>query len=134
MLQCLRAFVAPLGSAFGAAGLFGLEIPDNVYITRMLHRAWKVRGHHIHAADGPIGHVDDYLFDHETWAIRYLVVDTSNWIGGKTVLISTDVVLSIDSVERQIQLSISRADVEAGPSLDAADIPLSERLPTIWIM
>lgn len=100
----------------------------------MVHRASKVRGFHLHASDGPIGHVDDFLFDHETWTVRYIVVDTSNWIGGRTVLVSTDVVLRIDPVEQVIELSISRDQVQGGPSLDTADIPLAERLPTIWIM
>ena len=100
----------------------------------MVHRASKVRGFHIHASDGPIGHVDDFLFDHETWAIRYIVVDTSNWAGGKTVLVSTHVILRIDPVEKRIELSLTREQVQAGPSLAAADIPLAERLPTIWIM
>ena len=100
----------------------------------MMHRSEKVRGFHLHASDGPIGHVDDFLFDEQTWAIRYLVIDTSNWIGGRTVLVSTDVVIRIAAIERQIHLSLSRADVQAGPSLDVADIPLAERLPTIWIM
>lgn len=100
----------------------------------MVHRASKIRGFHIHASDGRIGHVDDFLFDHETWAIRYIVVDTSNWIGGKTVLVSPDVIVGIDPVEQVIALSISREQVQEGPSLEAADIPLAERLPTIWIM
>jgi len=100
----------------------------------MVHRSGKVRGFHIHATDGVIGHVDEFLFDEETWTIRYLVVDTSNWIGGRTVLISTALVTRIAPVEREIHVSVSRADVQAGPSLDAADIPLAERLPAIWIM
>jgi hypothetical protein len=78
--------------------------------------------------------VEDFLFDDQTWIVQYLVVDTSNWIGGKTVLVSTDVISRIDPVEQRIDLSISRDQVRAGPSLDAADIPLAERLPTIWIM
>lgn len=100
----------------------------------MVHRSEKLRGFHLHATDGLIGHVDEFLFDEETWTIRYLVVDTSNWIGGRTVLVSTDLVTRIAPVEREIHVSISRAVVQAGPSVDAADIPLVERLPSIWIM
>jgi len=100
----------------------------------MVHRSEKVRGFHLHASDGPIGHVDDFLFDEQTWTIRYLVIDTSNWVGGRTVLVSTGIVTRIAPVEREIHVSVSRADVKAGPSLDAADIPLAERLPAIWIM
>jgi hypothetical protein len=99
----------------------------------MVHRSEKIRGFHLHATDGVIGHVDELLFD-EAWAIRYLVVDTSNWIGGRTVLVSTDLVTRIAPAEREIHVSISRAVVQAGPSIDAADIPLAERLPSIWIM
>ena len=100
----------------------------------MVHRSEKLRGFHLHATNGVIGHVDEFLFDEQTWTIRYLVVDTSNWIGGRTVLVSTDVVTRIAPVEREIHVSISRAAVKGGPSIDSADIPLVERLPAIWIM
>jgi hypothetical protein len=36
-----------------------------------------VMGYHLHAKDGDVGHVDDFLVDDRTWAIRYLVVNTS---------------------------------------------------------
>jgi sporulation protein YlmC with PRC-barrel domain len=47
-----------------------------------------VTGYHIHAKDGEIGHVDDFLLEEEDWSIRYLIVDTNNWWFGKKVLIS----------------------------------------------
>jgi sporulation protein YlmC with PRC-barrel domain len=48
-----------------------------------------VSGYNIDAADGEIGHVEDFIIDDETWAIRYLVIDTQNWWpGGKAVVIS----------------------------------------------
>ncbi len=53
----------------------------------MLQRTTKVAGFHLHAVDGPIGHVDDFLFDEKTWTVQYLVVATSNWIGGRSVLV-----------------------------------------------
>jgi hypothetical protein len=100
----------------------------------MFHRTVKVRGFHLHAVDGPIGHVDDLLFDERDWTIRYLVIDTSNWVGGKFVLVSTTVVTAVDSVEQRIDVSLTRDQVKAGPSMEAADVPLAETLPTIWIM
>ncbi|MFZ3177602.1 MAG: PRC-barrel domain-containing protein, partial [Methylovirgula sp.] len=45
-------------------------------------------GYHIHASDGEIGHVEDFLVADADWSIRYLVVDTKNWWLGKKVLIS----------------------------------------------
>ena len=35
-----------------------------------------VMGHQVHASDGDIGHVQGYLVEDETWAIRYVVVNT----------------------------------------------------------
>ena len=47
-----------------------------------------VTGYHIHASDGQIGHVENFLIDDATWGIRYLVIDTRNWWPGKHVLVS----------------------------------------------
>ena len=49
----------------------------------MLHKASELLGYHIVATDGEIGHVDDFLIDENGQTLRYLVVDTSNWIGGR---------------------------------------------------
>jgi hypothetical protein len=48
-----------------------------------------VTGYHIHARDGEIGHVEDFLVDDADWSIHYLVVDTKNWWPGKKVLVSS---------------------------------------------
>ena len=51
-----------------------------------LRSCHAVIGHHIHATDGDIGHVEDFLVDEQTWAIRYLIVGTSHsWWGGHRV-------------------------------------------------
>ena len=47
-----------------------------------------VIGYHVKATDGDIGHLDDLLVDDDTWAIRYLIADTSNWWGGHHVLVA----------------------------------------------
>ena len=52
-----------------------------------LRSTHAVSGYQIQAADGEIGHVEDFVIDDETWAIRYLIVDTHNWWPGKKVLV-----------------------------------------------
>jgi len=47
-----------------------------------------VTGYHMDATDGDIGGVSGFLVDDETWAIRYLIIDTSNWWIGRKVLIA----------------------------------------------
>jgi hypothetical protein len=100
----------------------------------LLHKTSRILGFHIHASDGPIGHVDDFLVDERDWTVRYLVVDTSNWIGGKSVLIAASTIVSVDAVQRQIVVKLSRAQIENGPTVDTADIDPVETLPSLWIM
>ena len=52
---------------------------------RHLRSCHAVMGHRVHAVDGDIGHVQGFLVDDETWAIRYVVVNTSNWWPGHEV-------------------------------------------------
>lgn len=100
----------------------------------MLHKTSRMARYHIVALDGEIGHVDDFLVDEGTWTVRYLVIDTSNWIGGRSVLIAAGVVTAIDSTARKIRVQLTRDQIEHGPSIDVADIDLEETLPSIWIL
>jgi PRC-barrel domain len=100
----------------------------------LLHKTSRMAGYHILALDGEIGHVDDFLVDEGTWTVRYLVIDTSNWIGGRSVLISAGAITAIDSASRKIRVQLTRNQVEHSPSIDVADIDLEETLPAIWIL
>jgi Ni,Fe-hydrogenase III large subunit len=100
----------------------------------MLHKFSKVRGFHIHALDGEIGHVDDFLLDEDTWNLRYFVVDTANWIGGRRVLVSPRVVAGVDAEHERIDVALTRDQIEQSKSIESADIALDEMLPTIWVM
>ena len=53
-----------------------------------LRSSRAVTGYHIQATDGDIGHVEDFLVDDHSWAIRYMIVDTTNWWPGKKVLVA----------------------------------------------
>jgi hypothetical protein len=93
----------------------------------MLHKTSYMRGFHVQASDGRIGHVSEFLVD-EKWSVRYVVVDTSNWIGGKDVIIPTAAVESVNSPDKKITIRLSRAEVQASPLVDTADIELIETL------
>jgi hypothetical protein len=85
-----------------------------------LRDAGAVRGHRILATDGQIGHVDDFLIDVRSWTIRYMVVDTKNWLGGRRVLIAPDWVEAISWEGATVQVALSRALVEASPEYEPA--------------
>lgn len=77
-----------------------------------------ITGYHIHATDAQIGHVEDFLVDDTGWSIRYLVVDTRNWLPGEQILISPRTVREIDWADRSIHLNISRQRVKGGRVYD----------------
>ena len=93
----------------------------------MLHKASYMRGFHVEATDGGIGHVTEFLVD-ESWTIRYLVIDTSNWIGGKNVIVPSTAAQEVNSPEKKILLRLTRAEVQGSPLVETADIELIETL------
>ncbi len=74
-----------------------------------------VTGYNIHAADGEIGHVEDFVIDDETWAIRYLVVDTRNLLPGKKVLISPRWIKGVSWDVSKVFVDLSRSAIKQSP-------------------
>ena len=79
-----------------------------------------VTGYHIHATDGEIGHVEDFLVEDADWSIHYLVVDTKNWWPGKKVLISPRSAQEIDWTDKLVNLNVDRQRVKDSPAYDAS--------------
>ncbi|WP_395666684.1 PRC-barrel domain-containing protein [Methylocella sp.] len=87
-----------------------------------LRSAAEVEGYHIEATDGEIGHLDSLVLDHANWDVRYLGVSTSNWWGGRQVLIAPFAVRDIDWAERRVRIDIARAQVKASPAYDSVEM------------
>ena len=77
-----------------------------------------VVGYHIHASDGEIGHVHGMLVDEETWAIRYLIVNTSNWWIGHQVLIAPDWIHDVSWIDGTVSVNVTRQQVKDAPPYD----------------
>ena len=72
----------------------------------------EVNQYHIHASDGEIGHVEDFLIDSETWTIRYLIIDTKNWWPGKKVLVSPEWIEKISWLDGEVYMKLSREQIK----------------------
>ena len=77
-----------------------------------------VDGYHIHAADGDVGHVEDFIIDTKTWAIRYAVVDTRNWLPGKKVLVSPDSINAVDWFKSLVYVDLTMDRIKNAPEFD----------------
>ena len=75
----------------------------------------EVTGYDVQATDGETGHVEDFIIDDETWAIRYLVVTTRHWLPGKRFLISPKWIESVNWEESKVAINLSRAAIEHSP-------------------
>jgi len=80
-----------------------------------LRSTHAVRGYHIQATDGEIGHVEDFVIEDQTWAIRYLIVDTRNWWPGKKVLLATSWIERISWDDSKIFVNLPRAAIKEAP-------------------
>jgi uncharacterized protein YrrD len=80
-----------------------------------LRSTQHVTGHFIQATDGEIGHVEDFVIDDETWAVRYLIVDTRNWWPGKKVLVSPEWIDSVSWSTSTVVVNLLRETIKQSP-------------------
>lgn len=72
----------------------------------------QVTGYKIHASDGEIGHVEDFMIDDENWSIPSLIVDTGKWLSGRKVLIAPNWIKSLNWAEKSVYLNRSRDSID----------------------
>lgn len=94
------------------------DVPEGLRSTQ------KTIGYHLHATDGAIGHVDDFLISAESWKIRYVLIDTSNWLGGRSVIVSTEAVETIDRAGATFSVNATRDVIKNSPSLESIESAL----------
>ena len=113
----------PPGAAAGLAAIDRLvqdQAPQRDKEDPHLRSCLAVTGHHIHTIDGAIGHVSGFLIDDRTWAIRYLVVATSNWWIGHQVLIAPLWIDAVDWSSRSVTVNLTRHAIQSAPPYDPA--------------
>lgn len=100
----------------GAAA--GRVISEDVH----LRSTQEVSTYHIAATDGDIGHAEDFIVEDDNWTIRYLAIDTRNWLPGKTVIVSPQWISLIDWAQGKVHVNLSREGVKQSPEFDSAKL------------
>jgi len=93
----------------------------------MLWDASVLKGYGIDAEDGRLGTVSDFLFEDTSWTIRWLVVDTGNWLSGRSVLLPPSVLGQPDAARRQFPVTLTMQQVKDSPEFDT-DLPVSRQM------
>ena len=78
----------------------------------------SVNGYHVHATDGDLGHVENFLADDADWDIRYLVIATRNWWPGKPVQLALVYGDGNRLVRTSINVNVTRDQVKSSPAPD----------------
>jgi len=92
----------------------------------MLRDVNELQGLTIRAIDGELGSAKQFYFDDDSWAIRYVVVKTGGWLAGKEVLISPYSILKTDWSAREVDVALTKKQVENSPSIDT-HLPVSRQ-------
>jgi hypothetical protein len=83
-----------------------------------LRSCMEVKGYHIQAEDGEIGHVEDFIVEDDVWTIRYMIIDTRNWLPGRKVLVSPGWISSLNWAENKVGISLTVEAIKNGPEFD----------------
>jgi uncharacterized protein YrrD len=83
----------------------------------------EVTGYHIQATDGEIGHIEDFIIDDETWAIRYLIVDTNNWWPGKKILLAPQWIDRVSWSDSKVFVNLPRETIKQAPAYTKDSLP-----------
>ncbi len=82
-----------------------------------------VMKYRVHASDGDIGHVDGMLVDDATWAVRYLIVNTSNWWQGHQVLVAPQWIEGVRWGDSKVSVKLTRQAIKDAPAYDPSSAP-----------
>jgi len=90
-----------------------------------LHSVDKVTSYSVHATDGDIGYVSDFILDEEAWVIRYILFNTHDWLPGKRVLVAPTLVEQLDWEEAKLHVKTTRERIQESPAYDPT-MPLND--------
>jgi hypothetical protein len=84
-----------------------------------LRSAREVGHYDVHAGDGQIGEVDDFIVDDAFWVLRYMVVDTGE---RRKVLISPKWLGHVDYGKGEVTVSLTRDSIRRCPEFHPNDL------------
>jgi hypothetical protein len=130
------------GNYWGGGGLWGAGLyPDIIQAGRQTKtdRGRSINGrprrdnphlrsvnallrYYVHATDGDLGHVNGFLLEERTWAIRYLIVNTSNWWLGHEVVIAPGWIKEVNWADSTVSVQLSRHSIKTAPPYEPTTV------------
>jgi uncharacterized protein YrrD len=84
----------------------------------MLHDLNALTGSLVIATDGEMGSIRNFLFDDQSWTVRYLVVDVGGWLTRRAVVLAIAAVEQPDWVKKTFHVHLTKEQVRYSPDVD----------------
>jgi PRC-barrel domain len=85
----------------------------------MLHLLMDLVDASVTATDGDLGKVRNFLFDDQSWAIRYLVSDVGSWVKRRDVVISLEAMDQLNWGDKILHFRLTKEQVRNSPDVDS---------------
>lgn len=86
-----------------------------------LRSTHKITGYRIHAVDGKIGDVEDFIIDDTSWRVCYLVINTGHWFPGKKVIIPPKLIENIEWDTSEILVHATEENIRNSPEYNPGE-------------
>jgi hypothetical protein len=87
-----------------------------------LHSVADMLGYGVRARDGHAGEVRDVIFDDETWALRYIVVNTRDSLPGREVLVPSRCIGHVAWDDSAVTVDLAGDQVRGAPEYDPRSV------------
>lgn len=103
------------------------EALDEKIATNHLRSFNEVLGYHVHAEDEVFGHIQDFVFNEESYEITNLMIDTATFLPGTSVLIAPKWITEIDWQESEFHTDLTKDQIKHARHVDY-DRPIDNEL------
>ncbi|MFY0610863.1 MAG: hypothetical protein JXQ99_05010 [Hyphomicrobiaceae bacterium] len=97
---------------------FGQELSPAETVDPHLRSSNELCSYSISASDEGMGKIHGLIIETSTWTVRYLIVDTGEWLMGKLVPLRPHVIESIDWSNNAMQAGVTSDAIRHCPAYD----------------
>lgn len=90
-----------------------------------LRSSKKVTGYHIHATDGELGHIEDFIINVDNWTIEFMIIEAGTWLAKRKLMLSPDWIVDINWATSRAIVNVSVDTVKNSPEFDKSS-PVNE--------
>ncbi len=133
-LASVHGVVSRQALEIAAAAKAGPEGEPSEKETPRLRSAQEVIGYQLEALDGPLGAVEDFLVDDQSWAVQYMVVDSKDWRSpNPRVLLAPNWIQHVSWAESRVHVLLTREKIRGGQRYEPGSHSPSENpKPFLW--